>query len=231
MTKTAKTTSKITTATRLDTFKEAAKKVAEKLAKKAQADAMNDAEALSKTVADEGILLADVTAETAKVEAPVAEVIIPKVTIIPGPVATVEETATGKKAKADKEKAADKKADLAESVLASFGIAHGARIKTEKELWGALKDGGKIICCRIGMPSKPLSPDYTLVWELRHSFDPDTMKFDEKELTCKWRNDTNKAGKSSARTLSIDNVRVDSINWKLVHVAKDWNQCTMFHSK
>lgn len=150
------------------------------------------------------------------------------VQVIAGPAATVEKTESGKKAAKAKAEKVDKKANMAESVLAEFGVKHGARITNDVELWTELSAGKKVIVCRIGKPSEPFSPDYTFCQTLQHTFDPDKMTFDKTSVIARWLGDTTKADKGASRVFSVDNIRHDAMNWKLVHIAKDWQPVTIF---
>ena len=171
----------------LEMMKKAHAAAQEKLAKKAQADAKK---ALKTDVdlMDEESKLAEVKA-IAEVQKPVEVITTPeKVTVLEGPVATVEETESMKATKAKKSKHADNVAEKNTAVLAARGIAHGDRITSEKELSAALKQG--IIVVYAGKPAQPLDAEYNQAWLVKpDAEEPDLF------LRFRWMHNGRESGK------------------------------------
>lgn len=132
----------------LEMLKRAKANVDAKLAKKAQADAKKalNSDVDLMTEETKTALLSDIAAmENKPVVTATTPPVVPVVTVLPGPVATVEETATGKAAANRRAKSAEKTAGNAEAVLTARNIKHGARIETPEELEKELKKGGVIV--------------------------------------------------------------------------------------
>lgn len=149
----------------LEMLKRAKANVDAKLAKKAQADAKKalNSDVDLMTEETKTALLADIAAmENKPVVTATTPPVVPVVTVLPGPVKTVEETPTGKQAAAKKSKHADVVAEKNTAVLAARGINHGERITSEKELSTALKQG--IIVVYAGKPAQPLDAEYNQAW-------------------------------------------------------------------
>ena len=141
-----------------------AKKAYEKAQKKLAEKAAIDAKKALKSDVD---LMTEETklAEVAAIVEQPAPPVVPVVTVLPGPVKTVEETATGKAAAHKKSKHADVVAEKNTAVLAARGITHGERITSEKELSTALKQG--IIVIYAGKPAQPLDAEYNQAWQVK----------------------------------------------------------------